>query len=235
MFKSIKRYITRRRCISCGSTFCHQEFRLICPSCIKLIVPIDKKKGTKCRICNSYLYESSADICYSCLNQSYQFTKNTSIYYYNNPIIKELVHSLKFLSNTSAAYDISLLLKDKIQNYLSNKKYDIITITPISRKALRKRGFNQVALILNLCKVNFTEIFTRKEHKKHQSELTAEERKEKIIGQFELIKDKANLVKNKNVLLIDDIFTTGNTANEISGVLIKNLAKSVDVLTFFKD
>lgn len=235
MFENITRFIHDKRCISCGTNFYYPSLKLICPSCIKLITPLDEKKGTKCRICNSYLYESSVDICYSCINQTYQFKKNTSLYYYNNPIIKELVHLLKFTSDTSAVFDISFLLKDKIQNYISIRKYDIITITPVSRKTMKKRGFNQVALILNLCKVDFIEILIRREHEERQSELTAEERKEKIVGQFDLIKNRKNLIKNKNILLVDDIFTTGNTVNEISKILIKNGAVSVDILTFFKD
>ena len=145
------------------------------------------------------------------------------------------MHQFKFNSNRLAGLDISDILKYEIQNYLNANSYDDLIIAPLSRESLRKRGFNQVEYILEKCKIDFKNILIREKHSKHQSELTAEERKDWIKGQFKIGKESIELIKGKSLLLIDDIFTTGNTANEISTVLMNNGASLVDILTFFKD
>ena len=67
-----------------------------------------------------------------------------------------------------------------------------------------------------------------------QARLGFDERNKNLKGSFEVDKDKKDLLKDKNVLLIDDVFTTGSTSNECSKVLLKAKAHSVVVATFLK-
>ena len=68
---------------------------------------------------------------------------------------------------------------------------------------------------------------------KTQSTLVATERVENIKNAFKIIDN--NIVENKNVILFDDIITTGVTVNEISKILKKAGAKKVLVLIIAKD
>ena len=59
--------------------------------------------------------------------------------------------------------------------------------------------------------------------------MTREERRENLEGAFEVIDN--DRVKNKNILLIDDVFTTGATVNECSRKLLEGGAKNIYVAT----
>ena len=80
--------------------------------------------------------------------------------------------------------------------------------------------------ILNNCLIKTKNII-------EQSKLNKEERKINIQGVYE-IKNSA-LIKNKKILLIDDIYTTGSTVNECSKILNKGKTNKIGVLTIAKD
>ena len=108
----------------------------------------------------------------------------------------------------------------------------------ISKKRYKERGYNQSYLIakeiakntdleiLNNCLIKTKNII-------EQSKLNKEERKINIQGVYE-IKNSA-LIKNKKILLIDDIYTTGSTVNECSKILNKEKTNKIGVLTIAKD
>ena len=66
-----------------------------------------------------------------------------------------------------------------------------------------------------------------------QSKLNKEERKANIQGVYKLIDSKN--IKNKNIILIDDVYTTGSTVNECARVLQQARPKSISVLVIAKD
>ena len=118
------------------------------------------------------------------------------------------------------------------------EKYDIIMPVPISKKRLKKRGYNQSALIAkNLAKmlnVDYKEnVLVKIKDNKPQSEMGQDERKNNVKGVY-TIKNKEKIYQ-KSILIIDDIFTTGNTVNECARILIENTANNVGVLTIAKD
>lgn len=125
---------------------------------------------------------------------------------------------------------------EKIYSFL--KKYDIILYVPMFKRQEHKRGYNQTYLIakeigrtlgIPIEKSNLTKI---KDTKK-QSTLTKEERKTNVKDAF-VIKKPERIV-NKKVILFDDIFTTGNTANECSKVIKMAGAREIAILTIAVD
>lgn len=129
-----------------------------------------------------------------------------------------------------------ILKNPKIYRFLKN--YDIIVPVPISKKKYNKRGYNQTELIArtiakeldiklsknNLVKIRETAV---------QSTLSLKERKENIKNAF-LIKNE-NEFEGKNIILFDDIYTSGSTAFECSKIIKKANPKSILVLTVAKD
>ncbi len=118
------------------------------------------------------------------------------------------------------------------------KKYDIIMAVPIHKKREKKRGYNQAELIANdisknidikLIENNLIKI----KNIDSQSKLTKIQRKQNVKNAFAL----KNLedIKNKNILIFDDIYTTGSTVNECANVLKKAGANKVGILTLAKD
>ena len=64
-----------------------------------------------------------------------------------------------------------------------------------------------------------------------QSNLKRHERLSNVKGSFSLRKNKKSLVQHKNILLVDDLFTTGSTVNECSRILKEAEANYVEVIT----
>ena len=118
--------------------------------------------------------------------------------------------------------------------YLSSfKKCDLVIPAPMSKKSLNRRGFNQAELLCDSFEKHGIKIerdcVVKALETENQATLSFEERQTNLVGAFKVI--KKDIVKNKNVLFVDDIFTTGATASEVSMALKKAGAKSVDVLT----
>lgn len=153
-------------------------------------------------------------------------------------IIKERLINYKF-NNKPYIYKsfVNFLIKNKkICRFL--KSYDIIIPVPIHYNRKVTRGYNQSALISkNIAKqlhLNHDEkVLLKKVNNKPQSTKDKQERKTNVIGAY-YIKNKERIF-NQKVLLVDDIYTTGSTANECAKVLKIAGAKIVDVLTIAKD
>lgn len=115
---------------------------------------------------------------------------------------------------------------------------DIILAVPIHKKRFIKRGYNQSELIARyLAKKLNTEysnkVLIKVFNNKPQSTLNKTSRQANVLGMYKVINSQK--IQNKNILLIDDIFTTGCTLNECAKVLKFNGAKSIAVLTVAKD
>ncbi len=142
-------------------------------------------------------------------------------------------HEKSYLYITFANF----LLKEK-KIFENIKNYDKIIPVPISKKRQKERGYNQSLLIakeiakrMNLELLNNCLIKTK--NIVEQSKLNKDEREKNIQGAYEL-KNK-QFINDKKILLIDDIYTTGNTVNECSKILRKGNPKEIGILTIAKD
>jgi competence protein ComFC len=124
-------------------------------------------------------------------------------------------------------------MKEKLD--IESIKFDYILFVPLHKKRLRKRGFNQSQKIAKylgkVVGIAVVDAIGRKKNTKRLYNLTKEERKKELKNVFIMKNIKQNL-KNKNILLIDDIFTTGTTVNEISKILKLNGVNKVYVMSF---
>lgn len=121
---------------------------------------------------------------------------------------------------------------------MENFREPILIPIPLSKKRYKERGYNQVELI---CKklieidndVNFkleTNILIKSKDVEHQARIkNRRERLENIVGSFGV--KNIELVKNRNIILIDDILTTGATLNEAKKILKKAGARKVIAFT----
>ncbi len=132
---------------------------------------------------------------------------------------------------------INFLLKNQ-KMFEKIKNYDTIIPVPISKKRQKERGYNQSLLIAKeIAKRTKLEVTNNCIEKTkniiEQSKLNKEDRMRNIIGAYQ-IKEKG-LIKGKNVLLIDDIYTTGSTVNECSKILKNEEPKKIGVYVLAKD
>ena len=118
------------------------------------------------------------------------------------------------------------------------KKYDIIIPVPIHKKRKLQRGYNQTQLIAKEISKNIdiklcNNVLVKNKNTIAQSKLNKNKRKQNIKGAFKAL--NVQNIQGKSVLLFDDIYTTGSTANECSKILKEAGAKTVGVLTIAKD
>ena len=124
------------------------------------------------------------------------------------------------------------------KKYRFMKFYDIILSVPINRKKELKRGYNQSELIVEMLAKNTglelaKNVLIKSKETKQQSLLSKEERATNIQGAYKL--QDYNILKGKNVLLFDDIYTTGNTVNECCRTIKCANPGNIGVLTIAKD
>lgn len=165
------------------------------------------------------------------------FSELMYLYAYDG-IIRNLILKYKFQEKIYL-YKIFLKnLKNNKKLYLFLKKYDIIIPVPISQKRMKQRGYNQSALLAQLISKDFNIIYDdtclfKVKHTNPQSTLNKEERTKNVENVYS-VKNQKKII-NKNILLIDDIYTTGNTVNECSKVLKKAGINNIGILTLAKD
>lgn len=129
-----------------------------------------------------------------------------------------------------------LLNNEKIVNFIKN--YDIIIPVPIHKNRKRKRGYNQTELIakklcLELGLKLETNVIEKSINTKPQSLLRGKDRIDNAKNVYKL--KKPEQIKGKNILILDDIYTTGNTVNECSKELRKSNPNKIGVLVIAKD
>ena len=141
--------------------------------------------------------------------------------------IRELLINYKFNDCSYLADSFAYLIKKDKKIYGILKSYDIIIPVPLHRKRFLERGYNQIELIAKKLEIPMeTKCLLKIKNIKPQSTKNAEERKKDIKNTYILQnKDK---VKNRKILILDDIYTTGSTANEC----IKTLSECTDKIGF---
>ena len=143
-----------------------------------------------------------------------------------------LVMSLKYGGHFDLAYELGRMLAwVAYKNGMTD--YDLIVPVPISIQRHLKRGYNQSALlakvVAKILKTKFSaSVLYRQKDPGPQDHHTRSERLRRQKGCFAIRKPK--VIKDKRILLIDDVMTTGATASECARVLKRWGAKTVDVL-----
>jgi ComF family protein len=209
-------------CVACGD---HVATGVICEACRK---GIDVFDTLFCGTCTARLPELKK-ICHA--DAPYILGAAGR---YDDKALQAMIHALKFQGITSAATPLAGILADYVAGLHIDVGRFVTTPVPLSEKRLRARGFNQSALIAS----HFSEItgipfekdlLKRIHHRKPQSETQdIFERKENVRGCFAL--DNANAIAGKNIILIDDVTTSGTTFAETAYVLKSGGAKKIIAL-----
>jgi len=159
-----------------------------------------------------------------------------SLFNYKDRLAKELVWQIKFKGNKKYAKFCGKYLYRLISEKNRGDDFLLIPI-PLHKKRLAERGYNQTEwLCQEIIKHNAPEnlkyspkILFREKYQIKQSWMDKESRIKNIQGIFEV--KYPEMVSNKNIILIDDVVTTGTTLNEARRTLKESGAKSVTCFT----
>ena len=149
--------------------------------------------------------------------------KLNNIYYiwdYNEEF-KKLIFSYKYNRKKSLAKLIARLIEEEFKFIIQKEKIDFIVSVPINKKRENERGYNQVDEILKQLNVNYVEIKRIKNTEKMHKLLNEKLREENIRGSFRIESDFD--FRNKKILLVDDIITTGATLKEIKNSILNDI------------
>lgn len=141
------------------------------------------------------------------------------------------ITAMKYERNIGLA---ELILPDLVPIFdQAHYQIDMVVPVPLSKKRERERGYNQVALWGRLfaLQINceFTPAALRRIHDtRSQVSLSSEQRWENVRDAFSA---NASLIRGKNILLLDDVITTGATLHECTKTILQEGARSVSALT----
>ncbi|MCX8028813.1 MAG: phosphoribosyltransferase family protein [Brevinematales bacterium] len=218
-------------CVNCGDELSYKELSFgICTECLSNITLIDS--NLSCRVCG--LPDSSRK-CSFCESNRIFVDRNISLFVYKG-LLKDIVHQIKFSGQKHLVQVLNYKIGRINVDELFMVNIDIIIPVPTSIKSVVERGFDFVKMIfLPIAKANgkrYISLLGRKLFQKEQKKLSKDERASLVKKRFYL----RNLVdlSGKNVLIVDDVFTTGSTINA-SAELIRELnPKSVFSLTLVR-
>ncbi len=181
--------------------------------------------------CN-YCAKPGSSICTDCQQQNPWFSHTYCHYTYSTPLNK-MLHHLKYKHNRSNVWALGYLLNNVLCNV--KKDTDFIIPMPLSNERIKQRGFNQALELLSYycAQLNHipvkTNIVSKIINTPHQSSLNRQER----LYQQLLFQVEKNIV-GKNILIVDDVITTGNTANNLAQALIEAGAQRVELCALMR-
>ena len=211
------------KCPSCSDTTDSFSYAPFCTRCWS---GIKKYSGPSCKICSTPFSSGYADQCAECQQKPPFFSKAMSFGIYDG-VLAAAINLYKFHGIKRLYKPLGDFLLD-----FDMQKADAIIPVPLGIKKLRERGFNQSLLLSKKVADNFKiplfmNALIKKKETLPQIGLSARERESNLKGAFAVERNFSGM----NLLLIDDVMTTGATANECSKKLLSAGAREVTVLT----
>jgi len=208
-------------CCNCG-----RRGSVICEKCYELIELIPQNQCAKC----GYPIRGKADICSDCRNSPPIFYQMKAWAVYTGPIAKA-IHSFKYKNDL---YMGKLLANPLCEIfYQSGWEIDLIVPVPLSTQRMRTRGYNQSALLASYLgrKIGIpvsNNLLKRIRHTETQISLDVNKRFTNLMDAFYANPAK---LKKKNVLVIDDVITTGATMHNCTKAILNAGADNVYCLS----
>lgn len=227
LFETAVVFLYPARCRVCKASLGVTSVPYICANCWHSIQFLEPPW---CDICGTPNVDRRCD---ECATSPPRYGKLRSIALYQTTL-QQAIHLFKFEKKKVFARHLIRLINAHIPKDCVIAKYDFILPVPIHKKRLRERGFNQATLLAKgIARTADTPILAnalvRRRHTVAQSGLGMEARQHNIIGAFEI--QTPEVIRNKRLLVIDDVFTTGATVREAVNELWKADPAEIDVLT----
>ena len=213
------------RCMVCTDILPQNGPKLICESCEGLLEPIAKPV---CVMCGAPSETEGAE-CTSCRKRKREFS-NTALFVYED-VIREIIHRFKYGGRPRYAAGFAKIAMDSLGAGFF-EGVEVFIPAPMYDKKRRRRGYNQAEeFALALTKITGiptnADYIKRIRNTRPMAGLTPAERANNLKGAFKLGKPAAF----KSALLIDDIYTTGETLDACANLLKHGGAEQIRSLT----
>lgn len=195
-----------------------------------------------CMACGTEIQTSTnIYLCQKCMKNLPIMTEIQTVHFspfiYKEPI-RNMILRLKYSSNAFIAKALAPYLAAVYLKHIKPlfNEPPIIIPVPLHRSRYYERGYNQSEILateladyLDL-PVNINTL-TRNRKTLIQKNMDIETRTKNMRGAFHIVPENLNQIQNKNILLLDDVYTTGATTNECANVLRRNGARQVIIIT----
>ena len=239
-------------CIVCGSLIDRSRTYSLCDECVQQMHWIT---GRTCSVCGKALPDTypgrdpdGRPVCYDCRIRSHDFTRGWSCLTYGLHE-REVMMDIKYNGKGYIARKMGDVMFDRMETLIEAAlsegmlPFDVVIPVPVSRKRLARRGYNQSELMArqfvkrwkeyatDLYPVLETHVLVRQKETTMLRSLNPEERRLALHDAFAVNTALRHRITGRNVLLVDDIYTTGATADACSKVLLDAGASAVYLLT----
>ncbi|WP_319526209.1 ComF family protein [uncultured Desulfosarcina sp.] len=236
------------RCMGCGQLFRRQALAKVdenqepdagraladyfCPACSGQWTAVTSPLCSRCGM----VFKSRVGpdhFCGRCLERPGAFTRARAAGVYDGSL-RLAIQALKFKGHTRLANPLGRLLYKTYRRYWPVGDIDLIAPVPLYRRRFRRRGFNQAFLLVKAWPlagkaVVVRDLLARNRATPPQTGLDRRQRRINIKNAFCVSRPGESA--GKRILLVDDVLTTGATAEACAAALLKDGAKRVDVLT----
>jgi competence protein ComFC len=208
---------------------CNKAGTYLCPICKNQIV----RHNQSCIVCHKYApFGKTHPKCQT----STPLAGIIIATQYKN-VVKKAIHVVKY----KLTYDIlteilnNTLISEKITQCLQTEQINLCTEIPLHKYKYNQRGFNQSQLICKWIEKNYRipyqQTIIKEKQTQSQVALQRNDRLFNLQNAFSLNPKSIDLIQNKNILLVDDVTTTGSTLEEAAKILLKNGANKIWGLT----
>lgn len=206
----------------------------VCAACLQ---KVKANPAPYCEKCGRSLRNlaQGLKVCSECAGRDFYYQRAWAGFIYEG-VIKEALHLLKYSKRFSLINTFGRLLAGFLRdNPQIINGVDAVAAVPLHHVRFRERGFNQAAALAGAVVREFgvadlSPCLRRKIATRPQSELDKNQRGANVRGTFEVISPQA--ARGENILIVDDLFTTGATLNECARVLKKCGAAGISCLAF---
>lgn len=219
-------------CIACGSVTDRTRRYSLCDDCMTKILWAE---GPVCAICGKVLSadsEKETGICMDCQEFPHEFDRGITCTAYGL-YERKIITDFKKRGKSWLARPLAEILHDR--TVIENPDTDVIIPVPVHRKRLKQRGYNQAELLGRFLSEKTgwpmkKNVLVRTRSTAPMKQLDRWQRRENLRDAFAVTGGEE--IRGKNLLLVDDIYTTGATADVCAALLKENGAEKVCLLTF---
>lgn len=173
---------------------------------------------SRCSLCGKNIEQGY--LCRECVVKLEKYAtlkEREGIYYiFYHSDIKKIIYDYKFKNRKGLAKELTIFVKRNLKEVIEKENIDIVIVVPISRVRKNERGFNQVEELLKECNIEYISI-ERVKNTEHMFKINEKERRKRNIK--DSFRIEGGGFEDKNILLVDDIITTGATLEELERVL----------------
>jgi ComF family protein len=238
VFSYLLDFLYPPRCAACATRLPIGARRRVCQSCLERIERLGEPMCAKCGIPLEHAVSGHTPRCVRCLQSPPHFRIARAIARYrvsaddDGGTLGSIIRRHKYGLDQSLARALAECLGEELP--IDGESYDLVIPVPLHRRRLRWRGFNQAALLAaelsrRLNRPMDVTTLVRIKSTMPQTAQDLETRRRNVSRAFAITKPSA--IANRTVLLVDDVMTTGATADECARVLVNAGARCVDVFT----